>query len=130
MIITCPRRSVSTKPMVTIFSLRDSADNAPGAAAVLQRWAMSSAPSVKTPSAAVLGAPARSGRSSMAGILQFFRSVSVRNYGDPIAADPPGAWGLGKPDRTVWPTPRLSGAGTAGPTYDDGVPQAPPHPAP
>src|SRR6266542_2081834 len=29
------------------------------------------------------------------------RSVSVRNYGDPIAADPPGGWGgwgLGKPD--------------------------------
>src|SRR6266542_5510369 len=42
------------------------------------------------------------------------RSVSVRNYGDPIAADPPGGWGgwgLGKPDRTVWPTARLSVAG-------------------
>src|SRR6266511_3033554 len=60
------------------------------------------------------------------------RSVSVRNYGDPIAADPPGGWGgwgLGKPDRTVWPTARLSVAGTPVPTYDDGFPKAPPHPA-
>src|SRR5437870_2081051 len=59
------------------------------------------------------------------------RSVSVRNYGDPIAADPPGGWGgwgLGKPDRTVWPTARLSVAGTPVPTYDDGFPKAPPTP--
>src|SRR5438270_13298854 len=60
------------------------------------------------------------------------RSVSVRNYGDPIAADPPGGWGgwgLGKPDRTVWPTACLSGAGTPGMTYDDGFPKAhPPRP--
>src|SRR5437667_3030195 len=57
------------------------------------------------------------------------RSVSVRNYGDPIAADPPGGWGgwgLGKPDRTVWPTARLSVAGTPVPTYYDGFPR--PHP--
>src|SRR5258706_16114824 len=56
------------------------------------------------------------------------RSVSVRNYGDPIAADPPGGWGgwaLGKPHRTVWPTARLSDAGTPGPTDDDGVPKPP-----
>src|SRR5204863_750574 len=55
------------------------------------------------------------------------RSVSVRSYGDPIAADPPGGrggWGLGKPDRTVWPSARLSVAGT--PTYDDGFPKAHP----
>src|SRR5258706_10241559 len=61
------------------------------------------------------------------------RSVSVRNYGDPIAADPPGGWGgwgLGKPHRTVWPTARPSGAGTPGPTYDAGVPQGPPPPPP
>src|SRR5205085_7687334 len=59
------------------------------------------------------------------------RSVSVRNCGDPIAADPPGGWGgwgLGKPDRTVWPTARLSGAGTPITTYDDGFPKAPPTP--
>src|SRR6266545_2015632 len=59
------------------------------------------------------------------------RSVSVRNCGDPIAADPPGGWGgwgLGKPDRTVWPTARLSVAGTPVPTYDDGIPKAPPPP--
>src|SRR5213593_2152899 len=56
------------------------------------------------------------------------RSVSVRNCGDPIAADPPGGWGLGKPDRTVWPTARLSVAGTPVPTYDDGFPKAPPTP--
>src|SRR6266404_1709919 len=59
------------------------------------------------------------------------RSVSVRNYGDPIAADAPGGWGgwgLGKPDRTVWPTARLSVAGTPVPTYDDGFPKAPPTP--
>ena len=64
-----------------------------------------------------MGAPARP------------RSVSVRNCGDPIAADPPGGWGgwgLGKPDRTVWPTARLSVAGTPVPTYDDGFPKAPP----
>src|SRR6266542_849978 len=57
------------------------------------------------------------------------RSVSVRNYGDPIAADPPGGWGgggRGKPDRTVWPTARRSVAGTPVPTYDDGFPKAPP----
>src|SRR5438552_9042362 len=57
------------------------------------------------------------------------RSVSVRNYGDPIAADPPGGWGgwgLGKPDRTVWPTARLSVAGPPVPTYDDGFPKAHP----
>src|SRR6266542_1096317 len=61
------------------------------------------------------------------------RSVSVRNYGDPIAADPPGGWGgwgLGKPDRTVWPTARLSVAGTPVPTYDDAFPKAPPTPPP
>src|SRR6266536_6533862 len=59
------------------------------------------------------------------------RRVSVRNCGDPIAADPPGGgggWGLGKPDRTVWPTARLSVAGTPVPTYDDGFPKAPPTP--
>src|SRR5438046_1041356 len=59
------------------------------------------------------------------------RSVSVRNCGDPIAADPPGGrggWGLGKPDRTVWPTARLSVADTPVPTYYDGVPEAPPPP--
>src|SRR5881396_199999 len=59
------------------------------------------------------------------------RSVSVRNYGDPIAADPPGGWGgwgLGKPDRTVWPTARLSVADTPVKTYDDGFPKAPPTP--
>src|SRR6266545_3355741 len=59
------------------------------------------------------------------------RSVSVRNYGDPIAADPPGGWGgwgLGKPDRTVWPTARRSVAGTPVTTYDDGFPKAPPAP--
>src|SRR6266536_2385689 len=59
------------------------------------------------------------------------RSVSVRNCGDPIAADPPGGWGgwgLGKPDRTVWLTARLSVAGTPVPTYDDGFPTAPPTP--
>src|SRR5881396_2051964 len=59
------------------------------------------------------------------------RSVSVRNYGDPIAADPPGGWGgwgLGKPDRTVWPTARLSVAGTPVPPYGDGFPKAPPTP--
>src|SRR5437879_7718912 len=59
------------------------------------------------------------------------RSVSVRNYGDPIAADPPGGWGgwgLGKPDRTVWPTARLSVAGAPVTTYDDGFPKAPPTP--
>src|SRR5205809_3148530 len=59
------------------------------------------------------------------------RSVSVRNGGDPIAADSPGGWGgwgLGKPDRTVWPTARLSVAGTPVPTYDDGFPKAPPTP--
>src|SRR5437667_12382182 len=59
------------------------------------------------------------------------RSVSVRNYGDPVAADPPGGWGgwgLGKPDRTVWPTARLSVAGTPVTTYDDGFPKAPPTP--
>src|SRR5438477_675957 len=59
------------------------------------------------------------------------RSVSVRNYGDPIAADPPGGWGgwgLGKPDRTVWPTARRSVAGTPVTTYDDGFPKAPPTP--
>src|SRR5438128_8325128 len=58
-------------------------------------------------------------------------SVSVRNCGDPIAADPPGGrggWGLGKPDRTVWPTARLSVAGTPVPTYYDGFPKAPPTP--
>src|SRR5258705_13276724 len=57
------------------------------------------------------------------------RRVSVRNYGDPIGADPPGGWGgggLGKPARTVWPPARLSGAGTPGPPYDDGFPKAPP----
>src|SRR5256885_4332542 len=61
------------------------------------------------------------------------RSASVRNYGDPIAADPPGGWGgwgLGKPDRIVWPTARLSVAGTPVPTYDDGFPPAPPPPPP
>src|SRR6266542_2492591 len=57
-----------------------------------------------------------------------FRSVPVRNCGDPIAADPPGGWGLGKPDRTVWPTARRSVAGTPVPTYDDGFPKAPPPP--
>src|SRR5207247_10119756 len=59
------------------------------------------------------------------------RSVSVRNCGDPVTADPPGGWGgwgLGKPDRTVWPTARLSVAGTPVPTYDDGFPKAPPTP--
>src|SRR5207247_3037424 len=59
------------------------------------------------------------------------RSVSVRSCGDPIAADPPGGWdgwGLGKPDRTVWPTARLSVAGTPVPTYDDGFPKVPPTP--
>src|SRR5439155_13135450 len=58
-------------------------------------------------------------------------SVSVRNYGDPISADPPGGWGgwgLGKPDRTVWPTARRSVAGTPVTTYDDGFPKAPPTP--
>src|SRR5438034_2457033 len=62
---------------------------------------------------------------------QRLRSVSVRNCGDPIAADPPGGWGgwgLGKPDRTVWPTARLSIAGTPVPTYYDGFPKAPPTP--
>src|SRR5438034_10759772 len=62
---------------------------------------------------------------------QRLRSVSVRNCGDPIAADPPGGWGgwgLGKPDRTVWPTARLSVAGTPVPTYYDGFPKAPPTP--
>src|SRR5207244_1933485 len=46
-------------------------------------------------------------------------------------ADPPGGrggWGLGKPDRTVWPTARLSVAGTPVPTYYDGFPKAPPTP--
>src|SRR5438309_6575159 len=60
------------------------------------------------------------------------RGVSVRNYGDPIAADPPGGWGgwgLGKPDRTVWPTARLSVAGAPVTTYDDGFSQGPTHPA-
>src|SRR6266542_3060574 len=59
------------------------------------------------------------------------RSVAVRNCGEPIAADPPGGWGgwgLGKPDRTVWPTARLSVAGTPVPTYHDGFPKAPPTP--
>src|SRR6266498_3341210 len=59
------------------------------------------------------------------------RSVSFRNWGDPIAAGPPGGWGgwgLGKPDRTVWPTARLSVAGTPVSTYDDGFPKAPPTP--
>src|SRR5213593_1121422 len=58
-------------------------------------------------------------------------SVSVRNYGDAIAADPPGGgggWGRGKPDRTVWPTARRSVAGTPVTTYDDGFPKAPPTP--
>src|SRR2546425_8701888 len=57
------------------------------------------------------------------------RGVSVRNCGDQIAADPPGGWGgwgLGKPDRTVWPPARLSVAGTPVPTYDDGFPKAHP----
>src|SRR5438309_6738744 len=61
------------------------------------------------------------------------RGVSVRNCGDPIAADPPGGWGgwgLGKPDRTVWPTARLSSAGPPVTTYDDGFPKAPPTPPP
>src|SRR6266542_2735240 len=61
------------------------------------------------------------------------RSVAVRNCGEPIAADPPGGWGgwgLGKPDRTVWPTARLSVAGTPVTTYDDGFPKAPPRPPP
>src|SRR5258706_15622941 len=60
-------------------------------------------------------------------------SVPVRNWGAPTAADPRGGrggWGLGKPDRTVGPTARLSGAGTPGPTYDDGFPKAPPPPPP
>src|SRR5258706_10831758 len=59
------------------------------------------------------------------------RSVSVRNCGDPIAADPPGGWGgggLGKPDRAVWPPARRAGAGAPVPAYDDGVPKAPPPP--
>src|SRR5438270_13425376 len=59
------------------------------------------------------------------------RSGSVRNYGGPIGADPPGGWGgwgLGKPDRTVWPTARLSVAGPPVTTYDDGFPKAPPTP--
>src|SRR5438270_9939231 len=38
------------------------------------------------------------------------------------------AGGALKPDRTVWPTARLSVAGTPGPTYDDGFPKAPPTP--
>src|SRR5258706_14103630 len=61
------------------------------------------------------------------------RSVSVRNYGDPIAADPPGGWGgwgLGKPDRAVWPPPRPLGAGPPGPTYHHGLSKAPPPPPP
>src|SRR5258706_3285565 len=48
-----------------------------------------------------------------------------------MAVDPPGGGGgggLGKPDRTVWPPARLSGAGTPVPTYDDGFPKAPPTP--
>src|SRR5438105_7819629 len=59
------------------------------------------------------------------------RSLSVRDYGDPIAADPPGGrsgTGLGKPDRTVWPTARRSVAGTPVTTYDDGFPKARPTP--
>src|SRR5437868_10856154 len=79
---------------------------------------------------ASLPAVSSAGRTSFAGATR--RSVSVRSYGDPIAADPPGGWGgwgLGKPDRTVWPTARLSVAGTPGPTYDDGCPKAhPPRP--
>src|SRR5258706_16366479 len=50
---------------------------------------------------------------------------------DRSAADPPGGWGgwgVGNPDQTVCPTARLSGAGTPGPTYDDGFPKAPPTP--
>src|SRR5439155_13673455 len=39
-----------------------------------------------------------------------------------------GGWGLGKPDRTVWPTARRSVAGTPVPTCDDGFPKAPPTP--
>src|SRR5947207_11851969 len=60
------------------------------------------------------------------------RSVSVRSYGDPSAADPPGGrggWGLGKPDRTVWPTARLSVAGTPVTTVRRRVSQGPTHPA-
>src|SRR2546425_6543233 len=72
----------------------------------------------------------RSSRRSL-GTGSTVRSVSVRNYGDPIAADPPGGrggWGPGKPDRTVLPTARPSVAGPPVPAYDDGVPQAPPPP--
>src|SRR5258706_14801369 len=50
---------------------------------------------------------------------------------DRSAADPPGGWGgwgVGNPDRTVWPTARLSVAGTPVRTYDDGFPKAPPTP--
>src|SRR5438105_11391521 len=36
------------------------------------------------------------------------------------------AGGALKPDRTVWPTARLSVAGTPVPTYDDGFPKAHP----
>src|SRR5439155_25335389 len=74
---------------------------------------------------------ARSSLPPPRGIAPAKRSVSVRNCGDPIAADPPGGrggWGLGKPDRTVWPTARLSVAGTPVPTYDHGFPKAPPTP--
>src|SRR5258705_2349414 len=39
-----------------------------------------------------------------------------------------GGWGLGNPDGTVCPPARRSGAGTPGPTYDDGFPKAPPTP--
>src|SRR5438477_9143813 len=77
--------------------------------------------------------PDRSIRSTPSQTRERARSVSVRNYGDPIAADPPGGWGgwgLGKPDRTVWLTARLSVAGTPVPTYDDGFPKAPPTPPP
>src|SRR2546422_3759319 len=48
-----------------------------------------------------------------------------------MPADPPGGrggWGLGKPDRTVWPPARRSVAGPPVPTYDDGFPKAPPTP--
>jgi len=54
-----------------------------------------------------------------------------RNYGYRLAGGPPGGrggWGLGKPDRTVWQTARLSVAGTPVTTYDDGFPKAPPAP--
>src|SRR5260370_21324285 len=61
------------------------------------------------------------------------RSVSVRNYGDPIAADPPGGWGgwgPGEPDPAVWAPPPPSGATTPLPPYHPRVPPAPPPPPP